>query len=53
VLFCQRLAELLWQNRELEEALILCRRAATIAPDDDEVRLLEEKIRTAQRVSTS
>ena len=53
VLFCRRLAELLWQNRELEEALALCRQAMAMAPGDDEIRLLQERITAAQRVSTS
>jgi tetratricopeptide (TPR) repeat protein/GGDEF domain-containing protein len=52
-LFCRRLAELLWQNREPEEALAHCRRAAAIAPDDQQVRQLQKKITAAQRVSTS
>ena len=53
VLFCRRLAELLWQNRELEEALAQCRRAAAMAPEDEQVRQLQEKITAAQIVSTS
>jgi tetratricopeptide (TPR) repeat protein len=53
ILFCRRLAELLWQNRELEEALAECQRAGAMAPDDEEVRQLQEKIIVAQRVSTS
>jgi Flp pilus assembly protein TadD/GGDEF domain-containing protein len=53
VLFCRRLAELLWQNRELEEALALCRQATAMAPADDDIRLLQERITAAQRVSTS
>jgi Flp pilus assembly protein TadD/GGDEF domain-containing protein len=53
VLFCRRLAELLWQNRELEEALALCRQAMAMAPADNDIRLLQERITAAQRVSTS
>jgi tetratricopeptide (TPR) repeat protein len=53
VLLCRRLAELLWQNRELEEALAQCRRAASMAPEDEQVRQLQEKITAAQIVSTS
>jgi len=53
VLFCRRLAELLWQNQELDEALVQCRRAAARVPDDEEIRQLQEKITAAQRVSTS
>jgi tetratricopeptide (TPR) repeat protein/GGDEF domain-containing protein len=53
ILFCRRLAKLLWQNRELEEALAECRRAGAMAPDDEEVRQLQEKIIVAQRISTS
>ena len=53
VLFRRRLAQLLWQNGELEEALAQCRRAGAMAPDDEEVCQLQEKIIAAQRVSTS
>ena len=53
VLFCRRLAELLWQNRELEEALAQCQRAGAMAPGDEEVRQLQERIIAAQSVSTS
>ena len=53
VLFCRRLAELLWQNGEQEEALVQCRRARAMAPDDQQVCQLQEKIVAAQRVSTS
>jgi tetratricopeptide (TPR) repeat protein len=53
VLFCRRLVELLWQNRELDEALAQCRRVAARVPDDEQIRQLQEKIIEAQRVSTS
>lgn len=52
VLFSLRLAELLWQNRELDEALAQCQRAAAKVPDDKQIRQLIEKITAAQRVST-
>ncbi len=52
-LFAQRLAELLLQNRELEEAQAQCERAVAMAPEDEQLRLLQEKITAAQRVSTS
>jgi tetratricopeptide (TPR) repeat protein len=52
-LFAQRLVELLLQNRELEEALAQCERAVAMAPQDEQLRLLQEKITAAQRVSTS
>jgi len=52
VLFSLRLAELLWQNRELDEALAQCQRAAEKVPDDEQIRHLIEKITAAQRVST-
>ena len=52
-LFAQRLVELLLQNQELEEALAQCERAVAMAPQDEQLRLLQEKIATAQRVSTS
>jgi tetratricopeptide (TPR) repeat protein len=53
VLFCLRLAELLWQNGELDEAMVQCQRAAARVPDDKQIRQLLEKITAAQRVSTS
>jgi len=53
VLFSWRLAELLWRNQQLEEALAQCRRAAAMAPDDEQVLQLQEKITAAQGVSTS
>jgi Flp pilus assembly protein TadD len=52
-LFIKRLSELLLQNRELDQALAECRRAMNVAPEDEEIRLLQETITTAQRVSTS
>jgi uncharacterized protein HemY len=52
-LFAQRLVELLIQNRELEEALAQCERAVAMAPQDEQLRRLQEKITAAQRVSTS
>ena len=52
-LFAQRLVELLLQNRELEEAQAQCERAVAMAPEDEQLRLLHEKITAAQRVSTS
>ncbi len=52
-LFAQRLVELLIQNRELEEALTQCERAVAIAPQDEQLHRLQEKITAAQRVSTS
>ena len=52
-LFAQRLVELLLQNRELEEALAQCERAVAMAPEDEQLRKLQEKITAAQRVSTS
>jgi tetratricopeptide (TPR) repeat protein len=53
LLFCRRLAELLWQNQELEEASEQCRRITAKVPDDEQIRQLQEKITAAQRVSTS
>jgi len=52
-LFAQRLVELLIQNRELEEALAQCERVVAMAPQDEQLRRLQEKITAAQRVSTS
>lgn len=52
VLFCLRLAELLWQNQELDEAMAQCQRAAARVPDDEQIRQLIEKITAAQREST-
>jgi tetratricopeptide (TPR) repeat protein len=52
-LFTKRLAELLLQNRELDKALTACKRAMTMAPEDEATRQLQEKITSAQRVSTS
>ncbi len=52
-LFAQRLVELLIRNRELEEALAQCERAVAVAPQDEQLRRLQEKITAAQRVSTS
>ena len=52
-LFVQRLVELLIQNRELEEALAQCERAVAMAPQDEQLHRLQEKITAAQRVSTS
>jgi tetratricopeptide (TPR) repeat protein len=52
-LFVQRLVELLIQNRELEEALAQCERAVAMAPQDEQLRRLQEKVTAAQRVSTS
>ena len=52
-LFAQRLVELLLQNRELEEAMAQCERAVSMAPEDEQLRLLQEKITAAQRLSTS
>ena len=52
-LFAQRLVELLIRNRELEEALAQCERAVAMAPQDEHLRRLQEKITAAQRVSTS
>jgi tetratricopeptide (TPR) repeat protein len=53
VLFAQRLVELLIQNRELDEALAQCERAVAMAPQQEQLRRLQEKITEAQRVSTS
>jgi tetratricopeptide (TPR) repeat protein len=53
VVFCLRLAELLWQNRELDEAMAQCQRAAASVQEDEQLRELMEKITAAQRVSTS
>jgi len=53
VLFVQRLVELLLQYRELDEALALCEQAMTIAPQNERIRQLQEKITAAQRESTS
>jgi tetratricopeptide (TPR) repeat protein len=53
VLFCRRLVELLWQNGEEKEALAQCQRARGMAPEDQEVCRLQEKIVAAQRVFTS
>jgi tetratricopeptide (TPR) repeat protein len=53
VLFCRRLAELLWQNQELDEAMAQCQRVAASVPNDKQIRQLLEKISAAQRVSTS
>lgn len=52
-LFAERLIELLLQNREFEEALLQCQRAVAVAPQDEELRRLQEKVTAAQRVSTS
>lgn len=52
-LFSQRLAELLLQNRELAQALEECKRAIDMAPEDEAILELQEKITSAQRASTS
>jgi protein involved in temperature-dependent protein secretion len=52
-LFRQRLAELLMQNQELDEAMAQCQRVATMTPDNEGIRQLQEKISMAQRASTS
>jgi tetratricopeptide (TPR) repeat protein len=52
-LFSQRLAELLLQNRELAQALAECKRAIDMAPEDEAILELQEKITSAQRASTS
>ncbi len=51
--FGLRLAELLWQNGELNEALARCERVAAMAPNNEQIRQLQEKIAADQRVSTS
>jgi Flp pilus assembly protein TadD len=53
VSFTKRLAELLLQARELDQALAECKRAANMAPEDETIRRLQEEIISAQRVSTS
>jgi tetratricopeptide (TPR) repeat protein len=52
-LFIKRLSELYLQNRELEQAMAECRRAMNMAPEDEAIRRLQEKITSAQRASTS
>jgi tetratricopeptide (TPR) repeat protein len=52
-LFARRLAELLVRNEEPEEALVQCRRAARLAPDDEQIRQLLEKLTAAHPTSTS
>ncbi len=41
------------QNQELDEAMAQCQRAATLTPDNEGIRQLQEKISMAQRASTS
>lgn len=52
-LVTRRLAELLLQNQELDEALAQCERALAIVPEDEHLRLLRQKIAAAQRASIS
>jgi len=52
-LFTSRLSELFLQNRELDQALTACRRAMNMAPEDEAIQQLQEKITSAQRASTS
>ena len=52
-LLIKRLADLLLQNRELNQALTECERAMRMAPEDESIRQLHEKITSAQRTSTS
>lgn len=53
VLFMKRLAELLLENQELDEAKAQCEQAASIAPDDGQIRRLQERIEAAQRTSAT
>jgi Flp pilus assembly protein TadD/catechol 2,3-dioxygenase-like lactoylglutathione lyase family enzyme len=52
-LVVRRLAELLWQNRELDEASVQCERAAVLAPEDEHVRRLREEITAARKAPTT
>jgi tetratricopeptide (TPR) repeat protein len=52
-LFGQRLAELLWQNQQADEALAQCERVAAMAPHNEQVRQLQKEIAAAQYESTS
>lgn len=52
-LFLQRLAELLYQSSDLEGALVHCERLEELVPEGEQSRRLREKIRAAQRSSTS
>jgi Flp pilus assembly protein TadD len=51
VIFVRRLAELLLQNQELQDAAAQCERAMALAPADDQVRRLQDKIAAAQETS--
>lgn len=53
MLFVQRLVELLYRYRELEEAKVLCEQAMTVAPKNEKIRQLQKEIAAAQRASTS
>ena len=52
-LFGWRLAELLWQNQEIDEALAQCERVAAVAPHNEQIRRMKEKIAATQYKSTS
>ncbi|HVO84733.1 MAG TPA: tetratricopeptide repeat protein [Syntrophobacteria bacterium] len=52
-LYLERLARLLFQSGEVEEALTHCQRAAELAPEDGRIRDLLGEIGGAQRASTS
>ena len=51
--FIQRLADMLLKSQLIEEALEHCRRAISLAPEDEQIRSLQNKIADAQRASTS
>ena len=53
ILLVQRLIELLLQYREMDEALVLCEQAITMAPHNEKFRQLQEEITEAQRALTS
>jgi tetratricopeptide (TPR) repeat protein len=51
-LYLERYARLLCQSGDADQAMIHCRRAAEIAPEDDRIRELLAAIAGAQRAST-